>query len=178
MLTRAQKEEQISEFRGKFARASSIYVADYRGLDVPAVSDLRNKIHLDGAGDYEYRVLKNTVLRRAAEGSEVAEISECFNGPTALAISYGDPVGLAKVLTNFAKTHEVFELKGGILEGRAVTPEEIGTIATLPTLDELRGKLVGLIQAPAAKLARLMKAPSGQLARVVEARRKSLEEAG
>lgn len=178
MLTRAQKEEQIAELKEKFARANSIYLADYRGLDVPAVSELRSKIHIQGGGEYEYRVIKNSVLRRAAEGTDTAGISEHFNGPTALALSYGDPVGLAKVLTDFAKVHEVFELKGGILEGKVVSPAEIGTIATLPTLDELRGKLVGLIQAPAAKLARLMNEPGGQLARVVEARRKSLEEAG
>jgi len=178
VLTRARKEEQIAEFKEKFARATSLYIADYRGLDVPAVSELRSKIREEGGGDYEYRVLKNSVLRRAAEGSDAAEVTEHFTGPTALAISYGDPVGLAKVLTDFAKTHEVFELKAGVLDGKAVTPAEIGTIATLPSLDELRGKLVGLIQAPAAKLARLMNAPAGQLARVVEARRKSLEEAG
>ncbi len=178
MLTRAQKEDQIAKVKEKFARANSIYIADFRGLDVPAVNELRTKIHSEGGGDYEYRVIKNSVLRRAAEGLAAAEIAEHFNGPTALALSYGDPVGLAKVLMDFAKTHEVFELKGGILEGKAVTPAEIGTIATLPALDELRGTLVGLLLAPAAKLARLMKAPGGQLARVVDARRKSLEEAG
>ncbi len=178
MLTRAQKEEQIAEFKGKFARANSIYIADYRGLDVPSVNELRSKIHFEGGGDYEYRVLKNSVLRRAAEGSDAAGVSEHFSGPTVLALSYGDPIGLAKILTDFAKAHEVFELKGGILDGKVVTPAEIGTIATLPTLDELRGKLVGLILAPAAKIARLMNAPAGQLARVVEARHKSLEEAG
>jgi len=178
VLTRAQKEDQIDEIKEKFARANSIYVADYRGLDVPAVNELRSKIHSEGGGDYEYRVIKNSVLRRAAEGSKAAEIAEHFSGPTALALSYGDPVGLAKVLMDFAKTHQVFELKGGILEGKTVTPAEIGTIATLPTLDELRGTLIGLMQEPAAKLARLMNAPGTQLARVVDARRKSLEEAG
>jgi len=177
VLTRAQKEEQIAEFKEKFARANSFYLADYRGLDVPAVNELRSKIHVEGGGDYEYRVLKNSVLRRAAEGSDAADAAEHFNGPTVLALSYGDPIGLAKILKDFANVHKVFELKGGILDGKAVTPAEIGTIAMLPTLDELRGMLVGLIQAPAAKLARLMNAPAGQLARVVEARRKSLEEA-
>ena len=174
----SKQEEQIAEFKEKFARANSFYVADYRGLDVPAVNELRRKIRGEGGGDYEYRVLKNSVLRRAAEGSEAAEVTEHFTGPTVLALSYGDSVGLAKILTDFAKAHGVFELKAGVLDGKAVTPAEIGTIATLPTLDELRGKLVGLILAPAAKLARLMNEPGGQLARVVDARRKSLEEAG
>ncbi len=178
MLTRAQKEEQIAEFKEKFERANSFYVADYRGLDVPAVNELRSKIHVEGGGDYEYRVLKNAVLRRAVEGLDASEVKEHFNGPTVVAFSYGDSIGLAKILTDFSNAHDVFELKGGVFDGKAVTPAEIGTIANLPTLDELRGKLVGLIQAPAAQLARLMNAPAGQLARVVEARRKSLEEVG
>ena len=178
MLTRAQKEEQIAEFKEKFERANSFYVADYRGLDVPAVNELRSKIHVEGGGDYEYRVLKNAVLRRAVEGLDASEVKEHFNGPTVVALSYGDPIGLARILSDFSKAHDVFELKGGILEGKAISPAEIRTIATLPTLDGLRGMLVGLLQAPAAKLARLMNAPAGQLARVVEARRKSLEEAG
>jgi len=178
VLTRAQKEEQIAEFKEKFERANSFYIADYRGLDVPAVNELRSKIYIEGGGDYEYRVLKNSVLRRAVEGLDASEVAEHFNGPTVVALSYGDPIGLAKILSDFAKTHEVFELKGGVLDGKAVSTAEIATIATLPTLDELRGKMVGLIQAPAAKLARLMNEPAAQLARVLEARHKSLEEAG
>lgn len=176
MLTRAEKEKQIAEFKEKFERANSVYVADYCGIGVQSVNQLRRKLHIEGAGDYEYRVLKNSVLRRAASGSDMEGVVEHFEGPTALAISYGDPVGLARILTDFSKDHDVFEIKAGVLDGRPVSAEEIGTIATLPTLDGLRGMLIGLLQAPAAKLARLMNAPAAQLARVVEARRKSLEE--
>lgn len=178
MLSRAQKDEQIEELRASFGRATSVFVAEYRGLDVEAVDRLRRKLRAEGKGQYEYRVTKNTMLRRAAEGSDVATIVSHFRGPTAVAISYGDPVGLAKILVDYAKEHEIFQLRAGVLAGRALDHREIATLATLPSLDVLRGKLIGLLQAPAGQLARLLVAPAAQLARVVEARRKQLEESG
>ena len=170
MLTRAQKEQQVAEFKERFGRATCVYVADYRGVDVKSVNQLRGRIHKEGGGDYEYRVTKNSVLRRAAAGSNVAQVTDTFEGPTAVAISYGDAVGLAKILVEFSKEYEVFELKAGVLDGKAIEPEAIGTLATLPSLDELRSRLIALIQAPAAKLARLVSEPGAQLARAVAAR--------
>lgn len=175
MLTFAQKQDQVAELKDKFSRATSVIVADYRGLDVDAVNRLRSRLRTDGQGAYEYQVTKNTLLRRAVEGSDVAVLQEHFQGPTAIAISYGDPVGLAKCLVDYAKEHEAFELRAGYMEGRAIGRAEIATLATLPSLDELRGKLVGLLQAPAQKIAAVLVAPGAQLARVVEARRSSLE---
>ena len=119
VLTRAQKEEQVAELKEKFGRATCVYVADYRGVDVKSANELRGRIRTEGGGDYEYRVTKNSVLRRAAADSDVPSIVEHFQGPTAIAISYGDPVGLAKILVDFAKEHEVFELKAGVLDGKA-----------------------------------------------------------
>jgi large subunit ribosomal protein L10 len=178
VLTIGQKKEAVAELREKFGRAKGIFVADYSGLDVEAVNELRRNLRTEGDGDYEYRVQKNTMMRRAAEGSDVESIVEYFVGPTALAISYGDPVGLARALVNYAKQHQAFELRGGLLEGRAIDPAEVETLATLPSLDQIRAKLVGLIQAPAGKMARVLCAPAGQLARVVEARRATMEESG
>jgi large subunit ribosomal protein L10 len=170
VLTRTQKEEQVAELKEKFGRATCVYVADYRGVDVQSVAALRTRIRKEGQGDFEYRVTKNSVLRRAAEGSDVAGIAESFRGPSAIAISYGDPVGLARILVDFARDHEVFQLKAGVLEGRPIQAAEIGTLATLPSLDELRGTIVGLLLAPATKLARLLSEPGAQIARVVSAR--------
>jgi large subunit ribosomal protein L10 len=170
VLTRAQKEEQVADLKERFGRASCVYVAHYRGLDVEAANELRRKIRSEGGGDFEYRVVKNTVLRLAAGDTAVGDIAKHFQGPTAIAISYGDPIGLARVLTNFAKDHEVFTLEVGVLEGNAVDAEAIKRIATLPSLDHLRGMLIGLIQAPATKLARLLSEPGAQLARVFGAR--------
>jgi large subunit ribosomal protein L10 len=175
MLTRTQKEESVAELRSKLGRATSVFVADYRGLSVRQLDTLRQKLR--AAGQNEYQVAKNTLLRRAtADSAASAALAHCFEGPTAVALSYGDPVALAKALVDYAKEHEKFKLKGGFMDGQPLGPAEIATVATLPSLEELRGKLVGLLQAPAQKLAVLLAAPASQLARVVEARRGKLAE--
>jgi large subunit ribosomal protein L10 len=179
MLTRTQKEEQVATLREKFSRATSVFIADYRGLTVGDANSLRAKLRAgDAGGEIEYQVAKNSVLRRAATDSPLDVLTETFNGPTAVAISYGDPAALAKVLVDYAKANEVFELKGAFLDGRALDDDEIETLATLPTLDELRGTLIGLLQAPATKLVRLLNEPGAQIARLMEARRNALEQAG
>jgi len=178
VLTRTQKEEQVAELKEMFSRATSVYVADYRGIDVESVNVLRRRVREEGGGDYQYRVTKNAVLRRAAEGSDVAGITEHFEGPTAVALSYGEPVGLAKILQEFSKEHESFELKGGLVDGVPIGRSEIATLATLPSLDALRGTIIGLILAPASKLARLLNEPAAQLARLLDAHAKQDEAAG
>ncbi len=175
MLTRAQKEEQIAELNEKLGRAKSVYVADYRGLNVAAADALRRQIRQGGAGDFEYRVAKNSILRRASAKLHAEGLAEHFEGPTAVAISFGDPVGLAKILSDFAKEHEVFELKGGLVDGEVIDTRQIEELAKLPSMDELRGKIIALLQAPATKLVRLIGEPGAQLARLVEARRAQQE---
>ena len=178
MLTRAQKEEQVSMMRDKFGRATSIILADYRGLNVTQANSLRRDLRTEGTGDFEYQVVKNSVLRLACTGEPTEELTAHLSGPTAVAISYADPVGLAKLLVAYAKEHEVFELKGGYLDGAAIDTGQIETLATLPSLDELRSKLVGLVNAPATKLVRLVSEPGGQLARVIKARQDALAASG
>jgi large subunit ribosomal protein L10 len=176
VLTRTQKEEQVVELNEKFSRAKSVYVADYRGLDVAAADSLRKRIRKEGSGEFEYRVAKNAVLRRAAADLDVAGLASQFEGPSAIAISFGDPVGLAKILSDFAKDHEAFELKGGVVDGELIDTAQIAALAKLPSMDALRGTIVGLLQASATKLVRLIAEPGAQVARLVEARRAQLEE--
>ena len=133
----------MAELKEKFSRATCLYLVDYRGLDVESVNKLRRRVRKEGNGNYEYRVLKNAVLRRAAEGSDYARVAEQFVGPTAIALSFGDPAGLAKILDQFAGENQAFALKGGVVDGAAVTRADIAVLATLPSLDELRGKIVG-----------------------------------
>jgi large subunit ribosomal protein L10 len=178
MLTRSQKETEVAELQDRFARASSVFIADYRGLSVAAVDKLRGELRKNGANDFEYRVTKNTLIRRAVAGSNAEPLVEHFQGPTALAFSFGDPVRLAKILVDYAKEHEVFALRAALVEGKPLGTAEIARLATLPSLDQLRAQLVGLVQAPATKLARLLSAPAGQLARVVSARQRALEGEG
>lgn len=163
----------MAELKDKFSRATGLYLVDYRGLDVESVNKLRRRVRKEGDGQHEYRVLKNTVLRRAAEGSPYAKIAEKFAGPTAVALSFGDPVGLAKILDSFAEENQAFALKGAVVDGALLERAEIAKLATLPSLDQLRGKLVGLLLAPATKLARLVSEPGAGIARVVAARSQS-----
>ena len=160
--------------REKFGRATSIIVADYCGLNVTQANSLRSEMRSKGEGAYEYQVVKNSVLKLACDGEDTAALSEHFTGPTAIAISYGDPAGLAKLLVDYSKENEKFELKGGYLDGKAIDTGAIKTLATLPSLDQLRGQLVGLLNAPATKLVRLLNEPAGQLARLMKAREDSL----
>jgi len=178
VLTLAQKKAAVAELKEKLGRATSVIVADYRGLDVESVNALRSKLREGGPEDYEYKVVKNSILRRAAEGSQVEPLVEHFQGPTAIAIAYGEPVALAKTLVGYAEEHAAFEIRAGFLEGRPIGTGEIAVLATLPSLEALRGKLVGLLQAPAQKIAAVLQAPAGQLARLAEARRGKLEAGG
>ena len=177
MLTRDQKNQAVADLSEKFSRATSVYVADYCGLSVQDVHELRTRLReLGEDADCEYQVAKNTLLKLAAEGSDASVLTDHFTGPTAIAISYGDPVSVAKVLVKYAKDHDVFEIKGAMLDGKPLDEAEVAKLATLPNLLELRAKLVGLLQAPAGKIARLLKELGGQLARMVAARKDSLEE--
>lgn len=178
MLSRAQKEEQVADLRQRFGRASSVFLADYRGLSVGETEELRSALRQDPESENEFHIIKNSVLKHAVKDSDLEPLDEHLKGPTACAVSYGDPVALAKVLVEFQKKHDVFELKGGFLDGKALDTGEIATLATLPNLHELRGKLVGLLVAPATKLVRLLNEPGSQLARLVEARRADLEGSG
>lgn len=173
MLTRAQKEEQVSDLREKFGRATGVFVADYCGLTVDEANKLRHELRGEEPEDIHYSVRKNSVLKLAVADSDLEPLKDHFAGPTSIAIAYGDPVRIAKVLVDTEKEIEAFELKGGYLDGKALDVAEVGKLATLPSLLELRGKIVGLIQAPASKLARLLNEPASQLARVVDAKAKS-----
>ena len=175
MLTRQQKEEQVVELRDKFERATSIFVADYSGLAVTQIEALRGGLRQAEGSDSEFRVAKNSVLKLASDGGPAESLKEYFTGTTSIAMSFGDPVALAKTLVDYAKDNEAFEIRSGVLDGQVLEPKEISNLATLPSLDQLRGKIVGLLQAPAVKLARLLNEPAGQMARIVAARKAALE---
>jgi large subunit ribosomal protein L10 len=178
MLTREQKEEQVAELHDKFERATSVFVADYSGLGVTQIEDLRGGLRKAEASESEFRIAKNSVLRLAASGGPVEGLKDHFRGTTSIAMSFGDPVALAKTLVDYAKENEAFEIRGGLLDGQVLELAQISNLATLPSLDELRGKIVGLLQAPAGKIARLLNEPAGQMARLVAARKTALDGGG
>lgn len=172
MLTRKEKEEQVAELKDKFDRATSVFVADYRGITVAKLESLRKGLRKVAAAQGEFQVAKNSVLKRASEGGPIEGLKGHFKGTTSVAISFGDPAALAKTLVDYAKDNEQFQIRSAILDGEVLDAAGISRLATLPSLDALRGKLIGLLQAPASQLARLLNEPGGQLARVMAAKGK------
>jgi len=164
-MDRSQKSEVVSELNRTFTETSVVIVTRNLGLTVKQSTDLRNKMRDAGA---TYKVSKNKLARIALEGTSYGSISDLLTGPTALSTST-DPVAPAKVIVDFAKTNDKLEIVGGAMGDTVLDVEGVKALATLPSLDELRGKIVGLIQAPATKIARVIQTPSGNIARVLAA---------
>ncbi|MBU8899406.1 50S ribosomal protein L10 [Corallococcus sp. H22C18031201] len=165
-MQKSEKEELIKELHEKFAKTKSAVVAEFSKVDVETVTKLRKKFR---EGKVEYKVIKNTLARRAAEGTSVSAISADFTGPVALCISYDDMVAPAKILTEFIKDLETIKIRSAVVDGRRVDVNGVKALAKLPGLTELRGQLLGMLNQPASKLVRTIAAPGSQLARVVQA---------
>ncbi|WP_299005091.1 50S ribosomal protein L10 [uncultured Caulobacter sp.] len=165
-MDRAQKQESIESLKSVFNDAGAVVVTHYMGLTVAEMTDLRLRLRKEGAA---IKVVKNTLALKALDGKLGDKGEKLFTGP--VAIAYGpDAVSAAKVAVAYAKENDKFKLVGGVLDQTNVLDENgVRALATLPSLDELRGKLIGLIQAPATKIAGVLQAPAGQLARVFNA---------
>ena len=170
-VNREEKVELVNTLQSTFGAASSVVVAHQVGLTVAESSELRQKMRDAGA---TFKVTKNRIAKIAVQGTKDEALTELFTGPTAVGTS-ADPVAAAKALVEFAKSNDKVTIVGGTLDGALLDKAGIEALATLPSLDELRGKLVGLVNAPAAKLARIAKAPAGDLARVIKARADQLQ---
>lgn len=164
-MDRAEKAEQISGLAKTLTETSVVVITRNHGLTVAQVTDLRNRMRSAGAS---FKVTKNRLARIALEGTPYQPIGDMLTGPTAFATS-ADPVAAAKVAVEFAKTTDKFEIVGGALPGQVLDVNGIKALADLPSLDELRAKIIGVITAPATKLAQLANAPAGKLARVFAA---------
>jgi large subunit ribosomal protein L10 len=165
LVDRAAKSEQITALGEVFKTTKVVVVAHYSGLTVSQMQTLRRQMKQSGA---TVKVAKNRLAKIALEGSDVASIASLLKGPALIAYS-GDPVAAPKAAVEFAKTHEQFVILGGAMGKTSLDPNGIKALASLPSLDELRGKIVGLIVAPATKIAQVVNAPAAQLARVVQA---------
>ena len=161
-VDRAEKKELVGSLKEVFQTSSVVVVAHYSGLTVAQMQDLRRKMKAQGAS---VKVAKNRLAKIALEGTDVASIGGLLTGPTILAVSQ-DPIAAPKVAVEFAKANDKFVVLGGAMGKTALNPDGVKALATLPSLDELRAKLVGLIQAPATKIAQLSTAPAAKLARV------------
>ena len=161
-MDRAEKKQLVAELNGIFSKTSVVVVAGYSGLTVANMQALRKKMRAEGAS---VQVAKNRLAKIALEGTDVASIGPLLKGPTLIAWS-ADPVAAPKVAAAYAKENDKFVILGGAMGTTALNPDGVKALATLPSLDELRAKLVGLLQAPATRLAQLSTAPAAKLARV------------
>jgi len=164
-VDRTQKEATIADLQSKLQDTGLVVVTHHLGLTVAEVTDLRGKIRAAGAS---FKVTKNRLARRALQGTQFEGLDGLFKGPTAIAYSK-DPVAAAKVVADYAKTNEKLKIVGAALGDQILDVEGVKALATLPSLDELRAKLVGMIATPATRIAQVVNAPAGSLARVIGA---------
>ena len=164
-MERAAKAEQVTELKGVFQTAKTVVVAHYAGLTVAQMQILRKQARQAGT---TVKVAKNRLAKIALEGTDVASIGSLLKGPTVIAYS-DDPVGASKVTVDFAKVHDKFVILGGAMGKTVLDPNGVKALAALPSLDELRAKIVGLIQGPATKIAQVINAPAAKMARVIQA---------
>ncbi len=172
-MNRTEKQELIDDLHKEFGQAPHAILVDYRGLTVPAVTEFRRKVRAAGSS---YRVVKNSLALRAVKGTPLETLSAKFEQTTGVVYSSTDPVALAKVLVDFAKDNPQLVVKAGIVSGsQTVDAEGVKALSAMPSLPELRAKLLGLMKAPASQLVRLLNAPAGQLARVLKAHQEKEE---
>ena len=164
-MNREQKESFVQNLKSIIADNSLVLVFHYRGMSMTDMTDLRVQSFNSGCN---IKVTKNRLTKLALEGSDKAALSEFFDGPTAIAYS-SDPVQLTKLLTNFAKNNSNLVILGGIMDNEILSVEKIEILSKLPSLEEIRAQLIGLISSPAQKIASVLTAPSGDLARVFNA---------
>src|SRR5262249_9612706 len=176
-MLRTEKERVVTELAKQLGESETLMVADYRGLTMPEIDELRSRLLEAGA---RFRVVKNTLTKLAAEQAGTTDVLQLIDGPTAIAFldAEGDPVAVAKVLNEVARANDVLVIRGGLLEGTVVGEDEIKRLATLPPAEVLRAQLVGAVAAPLTTVVGLFTAPLRDLVGVIDARIRQLEEQG
>ena len=172
-MNRSEKTELVSSLRGTFESTGIVVVTHYSGLTVSEITDLRSQMRAAGAS---FKVTKNRLTRLALEGTPYEPIGDLFTGTTAIAYS-DDPVGPAEIAVDFAKKNEKLVVLGGAMGDIRLDVDAVKHLATLPSLDELRAKLVGMLNTPATRIAGVLQAPGGQVARVISAHAQQSEAA-
>jgi large subunit ribosomal protein L10 len=165
-MNKAEKSTLVAQLAENFGRASIALLSEYKGMSAGESDDMRRRIR---AARGEFRVAKNTLLRRAVKDTRFASLESQLGGSVGLILSYADPVELAKTVSSFKDLGDKFKLRGGVLDGRPLTPAEINDLANLPPREVILAQLLGLLQAPATHLVRLLNEPGSSLARLIDA---------
>jgi len=165
-MNKTEKSTLVAELAENFGRASIALLSEYKGMSAGESDDMRRRIR---AARGEFRVAKNTLLRRAVTGTKFASLEGQLGGSVGLILSYADPVELAKTVSSFKDLGEKFKIRGGVLDGKPLTPAEINDLASLPPREVILSQLLGLIQAPATHLVRLLNEPGSMVARLIDA---------
>jgi len=160
MMNKNKKKNYIEEMKNFFSKSSSIFVTHYQGLTVKQIDELRSEMRKHGI---LFKITKNRITKLALEGSKFKKLENLFSGPTAIALSE-DAITSAKILTKFAKNNSNLRIIGGIMEDEQLSTADVEKIATLPTLDEARAKIVGILTAPAQKIMSILLAPGSKIA--------------
>ena len=168
MMNKDKKKSYIEEMRSFFKKTNSIFVTHYQGLSVKQIDELRKEMRKHGI---LFKITKNRITKLALEGSKFKKLENLFSGPTAVAFSE-DAITSAKILTKFAKNNSNLKIIGGIMEEEPLSEEDVKQIATLPTLDEARGKIVGILATPAQKIISILLAPGAKIAILAHAKSK------
>ena len=167
-MNKEKKKIYIEEMKGFFSKTKSIFVTHYQGLSVKQIDQLRSEMREKGI---MFKITKNRITKLALEGTKYKKLENLFSGPTAVAFSE-DAITSAKILTKFAKNNSNLKIIGGIMEEEPLSLEEVAKIATLPTLDEARGKIVGILATPAQKIISILLAPGSKIAILAHAKSK------
>ena len=170
MMNKEKKKIYIEEMKKFFSTTTSVFVTHYQGLNVKELDQLRNEMRKNGI---LFRITKNKITKLALQDTKYKKLENLFNGPTAVAFS-DDAITSAKILTKFAKTNSNLKIIGGIMEDEPLSKEEVANIATLPTLDEARAKIVGILKAPAQKIMSILLAPGSKIAILAHAKAKKI----
>ena len=166
-MNKENKKQIVAELKDKLQQAKAVFLADFRGMNVEQATNLRNELR---KADVEYKVVKNTLLELASQDTDKSGLSQHFTGPTAIALTYTDPVSAAKVLSKFAKEQQqTFKLKAGILSGKLISVPEIQALADLPSREVLLAKMLGSMNAPVTNFVGVLAAVPGSFVRVLGA---------
>lgn len=164
-MLRSEKQEFVATLEDVYKESSSIIITHYHGLSVKKLSELRKSLRNNGSS---FKVVKNTLVRIAAQRAGIADVSSLFKGPTAIAYS-ANPVAAAKQVIEFANSNNNFKIIGGIVDNQLLNESQVKELAKLPSLDESRGKIIGILQAPASRIVGVLQAPSAQFIRLLRA---------